>query len=99
MRPTLSDTFESRHIRPLGEDLQKMLQVVGASSLDALVDSIVRSDIRLKQAIPLAAGDAEAACHQRLRTIASHNKLFRTYIGLGYHDTHPPAVVARNVFE
>jgi glycine dehydrogenase len=75
-----------------------MLAGVGASSLDALIDEIVPAGIRLTAPIDLVA-ESEATYLQRLRGIAARNRVFRSYIGMGYHDTHTPAVITRNVFE
>jgi glycine dehydrogenase len=76
-----------------------MLKVVGASSLDGLMSEIVPAAIRLDAPLTLPEPDTEFGYHQRLRALAAENKVFRTYIGLGYHDTITPAVIARNVFE
>src|SRR5262245_28622824 len=76
-----------------------MLDVVGASSIDSLIGEIVPADIRLASPLSLPAPDTEFAYHQRLRGLAAQNKVFRSYIGLGYHDTITPAVITRNVFE
>jgi glycine dehydrogenase len=94
----VTDTFASRHIGPRGADLRAMLDDVGATSLEALIDEIVPHAIRLPTPLDIAA-ETEAAYLQRLRGIAAKNRVFRTYIGLGYHDTHTPAVITRNVFE
>src|SRR5262245_48284266 len=75
-----------------------MLKAVGAASVDALMDEIVPQDIRRKP-VNLPDADSEFGYHQRLRVIAAKNRIFRSYIGLGYHDTITPAVIARNVFE
>jgi len=75
-----------------------MLDDVGAASLDALIDEIVPRAIRLPRPLDLAA-ETEAAYLRRLRGIAAKNRVCRTYIGMGYHDTHTPAVITRNVFE
>ena len=76
-----------------------MLGVVGASSLDALIDEIIPSDIRLKGRLELPEAETEFGYHQRLRAMAAKNRVFRTYIGMGYHDTITPPVILRNVFE
>ena len=76
-----------------------MLEVIGVSSVDALIDEIVPADIRSSRPLNLPPAETEAGYHRRLRTLASRNLVFRSYIGLGYHDTITPAVVARNVFE
>ena len=75
-----------------------MLRVVGARSLDALIDEIIPSDIRLAKPLALPEPETEFRYHQRLREIAATNRVFRSYIGLGYHDTIIPAVIQRNVF-
>ena len=76
-----------------------MLGVIGASSIDALIEEIVPADIRLETPLALSPAESEFAYHQRLRTIASRNRVCRSYIGLGYHDTITPPVIQRNVFE
>src|SRR6185295_13876928 len=76
-----------------------MLKVVGASSVDSLIDEIIPSDIRLKGRLDLPEAETEFGYHQRLRAMASKNRVFRTYIGMGYHDTITPPVILRNVFE
>jgi glycine dehydrogenase len=76
-----------------------MLEAVGASSLDALMDEVVPADIRLAAPLALAPAESEAAFLRRLRGIAARNTPSRSYIGMGYHDTVTPAVVQRNVFE
>jgi glycine dehydrogenase len=95
----VSDTFQSRHIGPRAADLSAMLEAVGASSVDALIDEIVPSDIRLKGPLALPAAEAESAYLSRLRGIAERNQVWRSYIGMGYYDTITPAVILRNVFE
>jgi glycine dehydrogenase len=93
------DTFHTRHIGPQSGDLERMLERVGVRSLDALMDEIVPKDIRSARALSLPAAESEFAYHQRLRTVAAKNRVCRSYIGLGYHDTITPPVIQRNVFE
>jgi glycine dehydrogenase len=76
-----------------------MLRVIGASSLDALIAEIVPAGIRLSKGVDLPAADTESGYLRRLRGIAAQNRVFRSYIGLGYHDTITPAVIQRNVLE
>jgi len=76
-----------------------MLQVIGAPSIDALMDEIVPRDIRRSGTLNLPDADTEFGYHQRLRTIAARNGLWRTYLGQGYADTITPPVIVRNVFE
>jgi glycine dehydrogenase len=93
------DSFPARHIGPRDRDLETMLAVVRAASLDALIDQVVPADIRRQRPLVQPAAETESAYLQRLRTVASANRVFRSYIGLGYHDTITPAVIQRNVFE
>jgi glycine dehydrogenase len=76
-----------------------MLQAIGAPSLDALISEIIPADIRSSGPLALPPAQGEFEYHRELRTLASKNRVFRSYIGLGYHDTITPAVIARNVFE
>jgi glycine dehydrogenase len=95
----VSDTFQERHIGPRDEDIERMLRAIGARSLDALIAEIIPSDIRLARPLALPDPESEFHYHQRLRGIAATNRVCRSYIGLGYHDTITPAVIQRNVFE
>ncbi|HEX5070630.1 MAG TPA: aminomethyl-transferring glycine dehydrogenase [Vicinamibacterales bacterium] len=95
----MADRFEARHVGPRPQDLQRMLRVVGAASLDALMEEIVPRDIRRSGTLNLPEPDSEFAYHQRLRTIAARNRLWRSYLGQGYADTITPPVITRNVFE
>ncbi|MDQ3070434.1 MAG: aminomethyl-transferring glycine dehydrogenase [Acidobacteriota bacterium] len=76
-----------------------MLEAVGARSLDALIDEAIPAGIRLKQPLDLPPAESEHEYLSHLRQIGSRNRIFRTYIGLGYHDTITPSVVLRNVVE
>ena len=93
------DTFAPRHIGPRGDDVAAMLKEVGASSLDALIDEAIPASIRLKAPLNLPDAESESAYLSRLKTIAKKNKVFRSFIGLGYSDTLTPSVVRRCVFE
>jgi glycine dehydrogenase len=95
----VSDTFQSRHIGPRGDDVRRMLEVVKAPSVDALMKEIIPSDIRLGAPLALPSAESEFEYLKRLRQVASGNRVFRSYIGLGYHDTITPPVILRNVFE
>jgi glycine dehydrogenase len=93
------DTFAPRHIGPRGDDVTAMLNQVGATSLDQLIDEVIPASIRLKGPLDLPAAESESAYLARLKTIAKKNKVFRSFIGLGYSDTLTPSVVRRMVFE
>ncbi|HYE88500.1 MAG TPA: aminomethyl-transferring glycine dehydrogenase, partial [Vicinamibacterales bacterium] len=93
------DTFAKRHIGPRGDDVVAMLKEMGAASLDALIDEAIPATIRLKGPLNLPEGESESTYLARLKTIAKKNKVFRSFIGLGYSDTLTPSVIRRCVFE
>src|SRR5687768_8025137 len=93
------DTFAPRHIGPRGDDVAAMLKEVGAASLDQLIDEALPPSIRLKAPLDLPDAESESAYLFRLKTIAKKNKVFRSFIGLGYSDTLTPSVIRRMVFE
>ncbi len=93
------DTFAKRHIGPRGDEVAAMLKEVGASSLDALIDEAIPASIRLKKPLNLPEGESESTYLARLKTIAKKNKVFRSFIGLGYNDTLTPSVIRRCLFE
>jgi glycine dehydrogenase len=93
------DKFARRHIGPSPDDRDRMLAAVGAASLDALMDEAIPASIRLPRPLNLPPAESEHAYLRRLSSIARRNKTFRSYIGLGYHDTITPAVILRMVME
>ncbi len=76
-----------------------MAQVCGHASLDALVDAAVPSLIRRSDALELPEPLGETAALARLRSLASKNQVFKSFIGMGYHDTITPPVIQRNILE
>ncbi len=94
-----SDQFVNRHNGPSSRDVQEMLAKIDAPTLDALIDQTIPAAIRLKQPLNLPEGLSEYAYLQHLRGIAAKNRLYKTYIGLGYYDTILPPVIQRNVLE
>ena len=76
-----------------------MLKVVGAPSLDALIDEAIPARIRLPTPLDLPHGQSEHQFLRDLREIAARNQLFKSYIGLGYYDCVTPSVILRNVLE
>src|SRR3954467_942827 len=93
------EPFQNRHIGPDAADAASMLQAIGATSLDALVGEAIPARIRLPKALDLPDGLPEQQFLRELRQTASRNRLFRSYIGLGYYDCVTPSVVLRNVLE
>ena len=94
-----ADSFVSRHIGPSEADIAAMLHVVGAATLDDLAAKTVPSAIRTNEALELPPPVDEAAVIAELRGLAAKNVLKKSLIGMGYHGTHTPPVVQRNVLE
>jgi glycine dehydrogenase len=90
-----TDWFAPRHIGPSPDERDRMLQTVGASSLDALIDEAIPLSIRLTTPLNLSPPESEHQYLRRLALLAHRNTAFRSYIGLGYHDTITPSVVLR----
>jgi glycine dehydrogenase len=76
-----------------------MLEPLGFQSLDALIDAVVPEAIRLRRPLALPPARTEAEALAALRAIAAKNQRFRSYIGMGYHDTITPTVIQRNILE
>jgi glycine dehydrogenase len=94
-----SDWFQRRHIGPSPDERDRMLAAIGVRSLDALIDEAIPASIRLDRPLDLPPAESEHQYLQRLTGIARKNKTFRSYIGLGYHDTVTPSVILRMVME
>lgn len=93
------DKFVLRHNGPREHEIDGMLKAIGASSLDELVSQTIPANIRLNEPLKLDAPLSEYAFLNKLKAIASKNKIFRTFIGMGYYRTAVPSVILRNVFE
>ncbi|MFZ5540292.1 MAG: aminomethyl-transferring glycine dehydrogenase [Pseudomonadota bacterium] len=93
------DAFIARHVGPDEAEIAQMLKVVGQPSLEALVDAIVPSSIKLAEPLALPAPVTEEEALAKIRAIAAKNQVFRSFIGQGYYGTHTPAVILRNILE
>src|SRR6267143_365424 len=93
------DLFAERHIGPSESDQRAMLATLGYDSLDAFIAAVVPADIRLRGSLKLPAAKSEQETLAELRGIAAQNQVFRSYLGMGYHDTYTPGVILRNVLE
>ncbi|AKJ28467.1 aminomethyl-transferring glycine dehydrogenase [Caldimonas brevitalea] len=93
------DDFVERHIGIAREDETKMLSVIGAASRQALIDTIVPTAIRRAQGMHLPTPLSEAEALRELKALAGRNRVLKSFIGQGYHGTHTPAVILRNVLE
>ncbi|HKK68000.1 MAG TPA: hypothetical protein VJ946_07295, partial [Bacteroidales bacterium] len=91
--------FADRHIGPDARETDLMLERVGASSLDDLINQAVPDGIRMQKELNLAPALAEHEFLQRISGIAARNEIFKTYIGMGYYSTYTPSVIIRNVLE
>ena len=93
------DEFIGRHIGPREHDIQAMLASLGLDSLDALVAEATPDSIRSKQPLQLDSARSEAEVLAQLRAMAERNSVQHSLIGLGYHPSHTPPVILRNVME
>ena len=91
------EPFQSRHIGPDAEETAAMLKVIGAPSLDALIDEAIPARIRLPKPLNLPDGESEYHFLRELQQTAKKNQVFRSFLGLGYYDTITPSVILRNV--
>jgi len=93
------EKFESRHNAPDGKQIEEMLNVVKAASVDELIGQTVPSNIRLKKPLNLPAARTEFEFLKEFKTLASKNKLNKSYIGMGYYPNFTPGVILRNILE
>ena len=91
--------FVARHIGPSADDEAHMLSVIGAASRRALIDTIVPRAIARSAPMALPAPLSEAKALAELKAIAGKNRVLKSFIGQGYHGTHTPGVILRNVLE
>ena len=94
-----ADSFELRHLGPRPSDVDEMVRTLGHNTLDEFIAAVVPEDIRLKQPLALPPGRGEGEVLQALRGMASQNKVFRSFIGMGYYPCFTPQVIQRNVME
>jgi len=94
-----TNKFANRHIGPRGENFDEMLKLIGVSSIEELIFETIPKKIRLKKPLQLPQAISEYEFGQHINTLADKNKIFKTYIGLGYHEAIMPAVIQRNILE
>ncbi|MEI3651870.1 MAG: aminomethyl-transferring glycine dehydrogenase [Dolichospermum lemmermannii FEM_B0920] len=95
---TLSN-FTQRHIGLNPDDVKQMLDILGLSNLDDLIDKTVPQAIRFHQTLNLPAAQSEYAALAKLKQIADKNQVYRSFIGMGYYDCITPTVIQRNILE
>ncbi len=93
------DQFAKRHIGIDSSDLQEMLGVIGVNTLDQLIDDTIPEHIRLQEELDIPEALTEFEYLSTLKEYANMNKVFKSYIGLGYYNTITPSVISRNIFE
>ena len=94
-----TDKFVSRHNGPSDHEVGEMLKVIGVSSVDELINQTIPANIRLKKPLNLPAPMSEYEFLTHMHNVASKNKLYKSFIGMGYYGTVTPSVILRNIFE
>jgi glycine dehydrogenase len=94
-----TDLLSNRHIGIEEKDMEHMLNTIGVKSLDELINQTIPSNIRLKKQVSLPAPMTERLFTEHICRLGAKNKIFTTYIGMGWYDTITPAVIQRNVLE
>jgi glycine dehydrogenase len=94
-----TDTFANRHLGPDDRDIEQMLKVLGFSDLDTLIEQTVPPSIRLDRPLQLPPAKTEYAALLQLKEIAAQNRIFRSFIGMGYHDCITPPIIQRSILE
>ena len=93
------NNFSDRHNGPKQADVEKMLSVVGAKSVDELISQTIPSSIRLEKDLDLPSALSETRFLEYMQSLAKKNKNYRSYIGMGYFNTILPSVIQRNILE
>jgi glycine dehydrogenase len=93
------DIFVNRHLGPRDHELPKMLEAIGADSLESLIDKTIPESIRLEKPLRLPKAMSEFEYMNHIRKIGSENKMFRSFIGQGYYGVASLSVIIRNVLE
>ena len=96
---TAADSFVPRHVGPTEVEIADMLGTLGLPTLDALIDATIPESIRFRKPLAIHAGLSEHEALAALRAISLKNRVFRSFLGLGYHDTLTPPVIQRNILE
>ena len=94
-----TNSFQLRHIGPRNKDQKQMLKTIKVDSLDQLIFETIPDDIRLKNELDLAPAMSEYEYLDHINVLGAKNKVFKSYIGLGYHEAIVPSVIQRNILE
>jgi len=93
------DSFARRHIGPNDDDIVEMCKVIGVKNLEEFIQRTIPISIRTQKPTSLGPGIPEKDMLNRMKLIATQNKIFRSYIGMGYTGTVVPSVILRNIME
>ncbi len=93
------EIFAHRHNGNNEQSTKDMLEVIKADSIDQLIDETIPENIRLTEKLHLPKAQSEVDFLESFRVLASKNKIFKSFIGMGYYDTHVPNVIKRNILE
>ncbi len=93
------DKFVDRHIGPNSMEIQEMLDAIGVDSVETLINETIPEQIKLTRDLNLAEPVSEYRFIEKLKKIAAKNRVYKSYIGMGYHPTIVPAVIQRNILE
>ncbi len=107
MLETEKINFANRHIGPRSEDIEQMLETLGYTSMADFIEDVVPADIRLSSPLSLdingkttgSVGLSESEALDALKQLASQNRVYRSYIGMGYYNCIVPPVIQRNILE
>ena len=94
-----ADNFIPRHVGPSEAEVAEMLALLGYATLDELIDATIPAPIRLRRPLAIHERRSEHEALAAMRAIAAKNRIFRSYLGFGYHDTLTPPVIQRNILE
>jgi len=94
-----TNSFQRRHIGPDENEQKQMLDVIGIKSLDQLIKETIPEDIRLQKSLDLEDPMSEYEYLNHIEELSKKNKIFKSYIGLGYHEAIVPSVIKRNILE
>ena len=93
------ENFSNRHIGPNSSELKKILKTIGVKSIEHLLKDTIPKSIIINKKLELPDSITEHEFLKEIKSLSSMNKKFKTYIGLGYHDTFTPSVIQRNILE
>ena len=93
------ENFSERHVGPNSSELKKILNAIGVKSIDHLLNDTIPDSIRINKKLNLPNSITEHEFLKEIKSLSYKNEKFKTYIGLGYHDTFTPSVIQRNILE